>query len=198
MSRIPPVLALAALLFSGVAAAAPESFRIDPNHTHPMVEVDHFGLSTWRGLFKSTTGTVTLDRERSTGTVDVLIDTGSVDFGHDKLNQMVVGEKIGDWNGLDVEHHPTADYKGTLGGFVDGAPTTVSGELTLRGVTRPVALKINSFHCIPNHPILKREVCGADASGTFNRADFGVNSGVQYGFRQEVTLRIQVEAVRLD
>jgi polyisoprenoid-binding protein YceI len=51
---------------------------------------------------------------------------------------------------------------------------------------------------MPDHPILKREVCGADASGTFNRADFGVNSGVQYGFRQEVTLRIQVEAVRLD
>jgi polyisoprenoid-binding protein YceI len=174
------------------------NFRIDPNHTHPMFEVDHFGLSTWRGLFKSTTGTVTLDRERGTGTVAVLIDTASVEFGHDKLNQMVVGEKIGDWNGLDVEHHPTAEYKGTLGSFVDGAPTTVTGQLTLRGVTRPVTLKINSFKCMPDHPILKREVCGADASGTFNRADFGVNSGVQYGFRQEVTLRIQVEAVRLD
>ena len=198
MSLCPTLLSLAALVSSGVAAAAPEHLRIDPNHTHPMFEVDHFGLSMWRGLFKSTTGTITLDRERGTGTVDVVIDTASVDFGHDKLNQMVVGEKIGDWNGLDVEHHPTAEYKGKLGDFVDGAPTTVTGELTLRGVTRPVALKINSFKCMPNHPILQREVCGADASGTFNRADFGVNSGVQYGFRQEVTLRIQVEAVRLD
>jgi polyisoprenoid-binding protein YceI len=199
MSLSPAVLSLAALALSGAAAAVPpEHFRIDPNHTHPMFEVDHFGLSVWRGLFKSTTGTVTLDRERGTGTVDVVIDTASVDFGHDKLNQMVVGAKIGDWNGLDVEHHPTAEYKGTLGGFVDGAPTTVTGELTLRGVTRLVALKINAFKCMPNHPILKREVCGADASGTFNRADFGVNSGVQYGFRQEVTLRIQVEAVRMD
>lgn len=189
---------LAALLLSGPAAAASAHFQIDANHTHPLFEVDHFGLSVWRGLFKSTTGSVTLDRERGTGTVDVVIDTASVDLGHDKLNQMVVGEKIGDWNGLDVEHHPTAEYKGTLSGFVDGAPTTVTGELTLRGVTRPVALKINSFKCMPSHPILKREVCGADASGTFNRADFGVNAGVQYGFRQEVTLRIQVEAVRLD
>lgn len=198
MSLCPTVLSLAALVLSGAAAAAPEHFRIDPNHTHPMFEVDHFGLSMWRGLFRATTGMVTLDRERGTGTVDVVIDVASVDLGHDKLNQMVVGEKIGDWNGLDVEHHPIAKYKGTLGDFVDGAPTTVTGELTLRGVTRLVPLKINAFKCMPNHPILKLEVCGADASGTFNRADFGVNLGVQYGFRQEVTLRIQVEAVRLD
>jgi polyisoprenoid-binding protein YceI len=49
-----------------------------------------------------------------------------------------------------------------------------------------------------NHPIVKREVCGADAYGTFMRSDFGVNAGVQYNFRQEVTLRIQVEAYRQD
>lgn len=198
MSQTSRVLTLAALAVSGLANAAPEQFRIDPNHTHPLFEVDHFGLSIWRGLFKSTTGTVTLDRERSTGSVDIIIDTSSIDFGHDKLNQMIVGEKIGDWNGLDVAHYPTAEYKGTLGGFVSGTPTTVIGDLTFHGVTRPVTLRINSFKCMPNQPILKREVCGADASGTFNRADFGVNSGVQYGFSQEVTLRIQVEAVRLD
>lgn len=198
MSQTSRVLTLAALAVSGLASAAPEQFRIDPNHTHPLFEVDHFGLSIWRGLFKSTTGTITLDRERSTGSVDIIIDTSSIDFGHDKLNQMIVGEKIGDWNGLDVAHYPTAEYKGTLGGFVSGTPTTVIGDLTFHGVTRPVTLRINSFKCMPNQPILKREVCGADASGTFNRADFGVNSGVQYGFSQEVTLRIQVEAVRLD
>ena len=79
-----------------------------------------------------------------------------------------------------------------------GAPTTVSGKLTLHGVTRPVALKIDRFKCIPDHPLLKREVCGADAVGTFNRADFGVNAGRQFGFNQQVTLRIQVEAIRQD
>jgi polyisoprenoid-binding protein YceI len=161
-----------------------------------MFEVDHFGLSKWRGLFRTISGTITLDREHRSGTVDVVIDVASVDFGHDKLNATVVLEKIGDWNGLDTGHYPTAEYKGTLGGFVQGAPTTVSGALTLHGVTRPVALKIDSFKCLPDHPLLKREVCGADAAGTFNRADFGVNSGLQFGFSQEVTLRIQVEAIR--
>lgn len=189
-----PVLGYAAL-----ALAAPGTYRIDPNHTHPMFEVDHFaGLSTWRGLFRTTSGSITLDRERGTGSVDVVIDVASVDLGHDKLDAIVVLEKIGDWNGLDAGHYPAAEYHGTLGGFVRGAPTTVSGKLTLRGVTRPVALKINRFKCIPDHPLLKREVCGADAAGTFNRADFGVNAGLQFGFNQQVTLRIQVEAIRED
>jgi polyisoprenoid-binding protein YceI len=187
------------LASSSAAAAAPVTYKIDPNHTHPLVELDHFaGLSTWRGLFKTTSGTITLDREHATGTVEVVIDTASIDFGHDKLNQFAVRTKIGDWNGLDVENFPTASYHGTLGGFREGTPTRVEGELTLRGVTRPLTLRIESFKCIPDHPILKREVCGADALGTFNRADFGVNTGLQYGFRQEVTLRIQVEAIRQD
>ena len=192
-------LAALTLLGCSVATAAPLTYRVDPNHTHPLFEVDHFdGLSTWRGFFRTTSGTITIDRERGTGTVDVLIDVASVDLGHDRLNAIVVGEKIGDWNGLDAAHYPSAEYKGSLGGFVQGAPTAVTGELTLHGVTRPVALKINSFKCVPDHPLLKREVCGADAYGTFNRADFGVNAGLQYAFRQEVTLRIQVEAIRQD
>ena len=192
-------LRLVVLANCAVAMAAPSTYRLDPNHTHPLFEVDHFdGLSTWRGLFKSTSGTITLDRERGTGTVEVVIDLASIELGHDMLNQIVVGTKIGEWNGLDVARYPTARYQGTLGGFVQGAPTLVSGELTLHGVSRPVALTIDSFKCIPDHPLLKREVCGANAIGTFNRADFGVNAGLQFGFRQEVTVRIQVEAIRQD
>lgn len=192
-------LSFAMLIGAAAAPATPMTYRIDPNHTHPLFEVDHFGgLSTWRGLFKTTNGTITLDRERGIGTVDVVIDVSSIDLGHDKLNELVVGEKIGDWNALDVAHFPKAEYKGTLADFVRGAPTRVKGTLALHGVTRPVALRIGSFKCIPNHPIAKREVCGADAYGTFNRADFGINTGTQYGFRQEVALRIQVEAIRQD
>src|ERR1700736_1262645 len=136
------LLALSCLAHAVVALAAPVSYRIDPNHTHPLFEVDHFdGLSTWRGLFKSTSGTITLDRERGTGTVEVMIELSSIELGHDKLNQIVVGTKIGEWNGLDVARYPTATYKGTLGGFVHGAPTVATGELTLHGVSRPVALR---------------------------------------------------------
>jgi polyisoprenoid-binding protein YceI len=186
------------LACSGAALAEPQTYRIDPNHTHPLVEIDHFGLSTWRGLFRSSSGTLTLDRERGGGRVEVTVDVASIDFGHDKLNQIAQAQKIGDWNGLDVEHFPTASYRGNLTGFVHGEPTRVEGELTLHGVTRPLTLRIDSFKCLAEHPLTRRAVCGADATGQFNRADFGVNSGVQFGFRQEVTLRIQVEAIRQD
>jgi polyisoprenoid-binding protein YceI len=96
---------------------------------------------------------------------------------------------------LDAAKYPTAEYQGKFVDFADGAPKTISGNLTLHGVTRPVTLVINSFKCI-EHPVLKRQVCGADATGTFNRADFGVDYGQQYGLKQDVLLRIQVEGIK--
>jgi polyisoprenoid-binding protein YceI len=133
-----------------------------------------------------------LDPAAKTGTVSVTIDVASIDMAHDKLNEHVVGPEV-----LDVAKFPTATYEGTLGGFSNGAPTTITGNLTLHGVTKPVALKVNSFKCI-QHPMLKKEVCGADASGTFSRYDFGVNYGEKYGFKPDVVLHIQVEGVKAD
>jgi polyisoprenoid-binding protein YceI len=173
------------------ATAASTTYNVDPDHTHPSFDVDHFGgLSTWRGNFKKSSGTVTLDAEAKTGTVDVVIDTATVDFAHDKLNEHVSSPEV-----LDVAKYPTAEYKGRFVEFANGAPKTVAGTLTLHGVTKPVTLTINSFKCI-EHPMLKKQVCGADASGSFNRADFGVNYGQQYGFKQDVLLHIQVEGVK--
>jgi polyisoprenoid-binding protein YceI len=184
--------ALLLLIVSATSAtAASTTYNVDPDHTHPSFEVDHFGgLSTWRGTFKKTTGTVQIDAAAKTGSVDVVIDTATVDFAHDKLNEHVSSPEM-----LDVAKYPTAEYKGKFVEFANGAPRTVSGELTLHGVTKPVTLTINSFKCF-DHPMLKKQVCGADASGTFNRADFGVNYGQQYGFKQDVLLRIQVEGIK--
>ena len=183
------------LLILGItsAAAAPTTYNLDPDHTHPSFEVDHFGgLSTWRGTFRKTTGAVEIDSAAKTGTVDVVIDTATVDFAQDKLNEHVSSPEM-----LDVAKFPTAEYKGKFVEFANGAPTTIAGVLTLHGVSKPVTLTINSFKCF-EHPMLKKQVCGADASGTFNRADFGVNYGQQYGFKQDVLLRIQVEGVKVD
>ena len=73
----------------------------------------------------------------------------------------------------------------------------MEGELSLRGVTRPLALEINSFKCMP-HPLHRRELCGADAVATFQRDAFGIDAGKDYGFDMTVTLRIQAEAVAVD
>jgi polyisoprenoid-binding protein YceI len=175
------------------AIAAPTTYSVDSDHTHPSFEVDHFGgLSVWRGTFKRTSGTVEIDTAARSGTVDVVIDTATVDFAHDKLNEHVSGPEM-----LDVTKYPTAEYKGKFVEFANGAPKTISGDLTLHGVTKPVTLTIDSFKCMEN-PLIKKQVCGADASGMFNRADFGVNYGEQYGFKQAVLLRIQVEGVKVN
>jgi polyisoprenoid-binding protein YceI len=182
----------AVLLFSivtGVAAAAPTRYEIDPKHTYPSFEADHFGgVSVWRGKFNKTSGVVEMDREAGTGKVDVTIDLTSVNTGNADLDAHL---RKADF--FDVEKYPTATYKGTLAGFKDGAPTQVVGELTLRGVTRPVTLTIRSFKCMP-HPMSKREFCGADAVGEFDREQFGIVFGKPMGFLMETRLAIQIEA----
>ena len=184
-----PVAMLA--LMTGSAVATPVTYSVDPNHTYPSFEADHFGgLSNWRGKFDKSSGTIVLDKDKSSGTVDITIDATSIDFGHAKLNDHAKSAEM-----FDVAKFPTATYKGTLAKFKDGAPTEVEGQLTLHGVTKPVKLTINQFKCMVN-PMSKKEVCGADASATFNRSDFGVNFGDKYGFKQEVKLQIQVEGVR--
>lgn len=185
-----PLALVALLAANGLAAAATVNYEIDPEHTYPSFEADHMaGLSVWRGKFNRSSGKVALDKTAGTGSVDVVIDVASIDFGHDVLNEHAWGAEL-----FDVAKYPQATYSGRLEGFVDGKPTRVAGELTLHGVTRPVELKLNSFKCMP-HPMLKREVCGADALATIQRDEFGMPAGKDYGFSMAVTLRIQVEAI---
>lgn len=174
---------------AGIAVAAPVSYNIDPDHTFPSFEADHMGVSIWRGKFNKSSGKVALDKEAGTGTVDIAIDTASVDFGQAALNKWAAGPDF-----FNSKKFGTARYKGKLVRFVNGAPSEVVGELTLHGVTKPVNLKINLFNCKP-HPMLKREFCGADAFGTFKRDDFGLAAGKDYGFNMDIIMRIQVEAV---
>jgi polyisoprenoid-binding protein YceI len=184
---------LIALLAATIAtsAFATDTYNIEPNHTYPSFEADHFGgLSTWRGKFTKTSGSITLDRAAKTGSVEITIDTDSIDFGHAKLNEHVMSEEM-----FDVLKYPKAVYKSSSIQFKGNKPAVVNGELTLHGVTRPVKLVIDRFKCMP-HPMFKREVCGANAVATFNRNDFGISYGTQMGFSPEVKLAIQVEALK--
>lgn len=183
---------LAALLALPAAAviAAPTTYQIEPTHTYPSFEADHMGgLSVWRGKFNKTSGSVTFDKAGQQGTVDITVDIDSIDYGFDLMNTKAKSEEL-----FDAAKYPTATYKGKLAGFKKGVPTKVIGDLTLRGITKPVQLNILSFKCMP-HPMVKREVCGADAMATFKRDDFGMAAGKDWGFKMDVTLRIQVEAL---
>lgn len=179
------------IALSAAAAAEPVTYDLDPDHTYPSFEADHMGgLSTWRGKFNRSSGTVVLDRAARTGSIDVTVDMKSVDFGHDEMNKHAMAADI-----LDVERYPTAVFKGKFTEFDGDVPDKAHGELTMHGVTRPITLDIDDFKCIM-HPMTKREACGADVSAEFNRADYGIDFALNMGFKPEVELKIQVEAQR--
>lgn len=166
------------------------TYDIQPTHTFPSFEADHMaGLSVWRGKFNKTSGQITLDKKAKSGTVDITVDIDSIDFGLDLMNTKAKTPEL-----FDATKFPTATYKGKLAAFKNGRPTQVVGDLTLKGITKPLKLNILTFKCMP-HPMLNREICGADALATFQRDDFGMPIGKDWGFDMKVTLRIQVEAL---
>lgn len=183
------VLALATVT-SGAALAAPVSYTIQPGHTYPSFETPHMGISWWRGKFNHSEGKVTLDPQAKTGTVDITIDIASVDFGHDRMNEVAKDASF-----FNVAKFPTAHYVGKIV-YEGDTPARVDGQLTLLGVTKSVPLKILSFKCIKSRLPNGGDVCGADAEGQFDRAvDFGMTRDSDDG-DGAVKLRIQVEARR--
>lgn len=178
---------LTATLIAGTAAAAPETYTIDPTHTFPSFEVSHLGFSTQRGRFNVTTGKVVLDRAKGMAEADISIDARSISTGLAKLEEHLRAEDF-----FFVEKHPTITFKSTKARFSGDKLAALDGELTMRGVTKPVTLTVTAFHCGLN-PIVKKQACGADAVATIKRSDFGINYALPM-VGDEVKLLIQVEA----
>lgn len=188
--------AIAATLVGGVAVAAlpaqaKEVYELDPEHTFPSFTSDHFGgASTWRGKFTKTAGRVELDRAARKGSIEVTIDMSSVDMGHAQLEEELQSPQF-----FDTARYPTAEFKSTNIQFKGSRPIRAIGTLTMHGVTRPVTLTLQSFKCYDN-PILKKRVCGTDATAVINRDDFGISYGKDWGFSMKTGLQIQIEAVK--
>jgi polyisoprenoid-binding protein YceI len=182
---------VALALVAAAPAAFAQTYNIDPTHTFPSFETDHMGISVWRGKFTKTSGTVTLDQADKTGSLNIVIHTDSVEMGMPKLDKHLKEEDF-----LNTKKFPTATYKADKFKFDGDKPVAVMGELTLLGVTKPVTLTINKFKCIM-HPMLKKEVCGADASAEFKRTDFGMTK-YSPPFDPVIKLAIQVEGIKAD
>ncbi len=182
-------LLLAAALAAVSATAAAQTYTIDARHTYPTFEVNHFGVSTQRGMFTKVSGKFTVDRAAKTGSVDVTIDTTSVATGLQGLTDHLKAEDF-----LNVAKFPTATFKGDKVRFDGDRPVAVDGELTLLGVTRPVTLALSTFTC-RDHPANKKPMCGGDATTTIKRSDFGIKYAIP-AVSDDVKLSIPVEAFR--
>jgi polyisoprenoid-binding protein YceI len=186
MKQLAAVLAFASL--AGAAFAAPETYNIDPAHTAPRFEYSHFGYSLQMHRFDRTSGTIVYDREARTGSVDISIDAKSVNTGYPLFN-----EHIQDADFFDTAHYPTITYKSTAVKFEGGKPVAIEGELTVKGVTKPVTLNVISFEA-KLHPMLGKDALGANAVAKIRRSDFGMGKFAPF-VSDEVTLNIAVEAV---
>jgi polyisoprenoid-binding protein YceI len=183
------LLAVALATLSGTALAAPETYTIENNHSFPRFSYSHFGYSKQLSRFDNTTGTIVIDREAKTGSVDVTINTTSVDTGSTLFNQHIQAEDF-----LDTAKYPTATFKSTKVNFKGDQPVSVEGNLTLKGVTKAVTLQIDSFLQMP-HPISKKDALGANASTKVKRTDFNMGKYAPY-VGDEVTIDIAVEATK--
>jgi polyisoprenoid-binding protein YceI len=181
-------LTLAASL-SSAAFAAPETFVLDTNHTKPRFEYNHFGYSEQLSRFDTVKGTITIDRVAKTGSADVQIDAKSVDTGYPLFNGHLQGEDF-----FDTAKYPFITFKSNKFEFDGDKVVAVDGDLTIKGITKPVTLKVTSMLCMP-HPIMKKEACGANATAQVKRSEFNMAKYTPY-VSDEVTLTIPVESLK--
>jgi len=184
--QISVALALATLA-AGSALAAPVTYTVDGSHTFPRFSYSHFGFSTQLSSFGKTTGTVVFDAQAKTGAVDIVIDTTTVNTGFADFNGHIQSEDF-----LDTAKFPKATFKSTKVVFEGDKPASIEGQLTIKGVTKPVTLTVTSFQAMP-HPMMKVPALGANAFVTIKRSEFNAGKYAPY-VGDEVRIDIAIEA----
>ena len=185
----PTLLLPLAVLVSTQTIAAPETYVIDTTHTLPRFSYSHFGYSTQLSRFDKTSGKIVLDRQAKTGSVDVTVDTTSVNTGSALFNEHIQGPDF-----LDTARYPTMSFQSSALKFDGDQLISAEGTLTLKGISKPVTLTVTSFKCMP-HPMLKKDACGANAETVVKRTDFNMGKYAP-NVGDDVTVTIPVEAVK--
>lgn len=182
------LISIAAVLLTLPAYAA-DDYTVDPRHTWPVFEVNHLGFSTQRGRFNSSSGKITLDTAAKKGSVELVIETASLDMGFDKWDEHMKSDEF-----FNVAQFPTMRFVSDKLLFDGDKVVGAEGSFTLLGVTRPLTLTVNNFRCAP-HPMLKKPACGADITATLKRSEFGMTKFVP-AVSDEVKISVPVEAVK--
>ena len=182
-------LLITALTVLPVTGALADSYTIDPAHTYVSFAINHLGFSTMRGKFNQQSGNMTYDPAAKEASVFIEIDAGSIDTGHVKRDEHLSSPDF-----LNAVENPTITFKSSKTGWSGNKLDSVTGDLTILGVSKPVTLKVTSINC-GQHPFNKKEMCGFDAEGSVKRSDYGVNYGIP-AIGEVLDLTIELEAVK--
>lgn len=168
--------------------AAANHYIIDSARTSPSIEVRHLGLPPQRIHFRKTSGVLILDTAAKTGSIDLTIDTTSLDSSVKMLEEVLRSPEF-----FDAAKYPTIIYKSQQFIFNGDTPTEVNGVITLHGTTKPLKLTIREFICGLN-AVTDTYQCDANAVGVLKRTDFGINA-LRPLLADEVKITIQVAAI---
>jgi polyisoprenoid-binding protein YceI len=146
------------------------TYKVESLHTQVGFSLSHFGFTNYSGIFSGATGSLELDPTHLRASkLDVTIPIESILTTVPKLTDELKGDK---W--FDIAKFPRAVFTSTSVALAEGGNATVSGNLTLHGVTRPVVLHVHLIGAGVN-PLDKSYTIGFQASGTIKRTDFGVS-----------------------
>jgi polyisoprenoid-binding protein YceI len=182
-------LAFALMLVALPVKAESPIYRVEPALTTAEFVATQLGVFFARGHFVRMSGRIVYDPLNSAGTVDFDLDAKSVATGWSSRDAFIRGEEM-----FDAERHTVIQFRSTRLTFAHDKPAQIDGELTLRGVKRPLSLTIARFDCGKVRED-GRETCSAEASGTIHRSEFGMDILVPL-ISDNVELRFVVTAIR--
>ena len=182
-------LTVALASIAAVAVAAPVTYKMDPNHTNVTASWSHFGFSNPVAHFGQVDGAIVYDADNvGQSTVNVTIPLAGLNAYVEKFNQHLRSADF-----FDAEQFPTITFKSTRVEAAGGNKLRVFGDLTVRGVTKPVVLD-TTLNKIGEQPMEKRAAAGFDATTTIKRSDFGMGMYAP-NVSDEVIIRITTEAL---
>ena len=182
------LLVAALFAFAGSAFAAPVTYKLDPTHTNVLASWDHFGFSNPSVNFGQADGTLVYDADKvSASSVQVTLPLTGLSALADQFYDHLTSDK---W--FDAAKYPTATFKSTKVEAAGEGKLKVTGDLTIKGITKPVVLDV-TLNKAGEHPMKKVPAIGFDATATVKRSDFGVGAYAPM-VSDEVSLRITTEA----
>lgn len=191
--RLALACAIGLALAGGPAMAEPRAYRIDPEHASFGFMVSHMGLADTLGMFRDVQGSFTFDEEAMTvSDIRVEIATESVFTGHEARDEHL-RKKDFFW----TDEHPTMSFVGTGTERTGDTTGRITGDLTLRGVTRPVTFDI-TYNGSRQYPFgTRHHAVGAEARGTIRRSEFGMTYALEGDLvGDEVEILIAFEGIR--
>jgi len=181
-------LGLAVSSVATFSMAKPVAYTIDPGHTATVFSWSHFGFSTPSANFSDIQGTITVDNEKpAKSSVNVTIPVSSIN-----TNVKALDEHIQKAEFFDVEKYPNITFKSTKVQALGKNKYKITGNLTIKGVTKPVVLDaVLNKQAI--HPMTKLQTIGFNATTSFNRSAFNVGAYVP-NVGDKITVNITTEA----